>query len=114
MVSDWAVPPTLYPDIAAPERIEEYRNYLVTEAKKTLEGYRKKFHGQKINTEVIISSRAIAEEICDYARKHRHDLIIMSSQGRGSLSQFILGSVVQKVMQLAPCAVMVIPPKSGK
>ena len=111
VVSDWTVPPTLYPDIAAPERIEEYRQYLASEAKKTLESYKKNFHGQKVKTEVILSSRAIADEICDFAKKNRYDLIVMSSQGRSSLSHFILGSVVQKVMQLAPCPVMVIPPK---
>jgi nucleotide-binding universal stress UspA family protein len=50
-----------------------------------------------------------AQAICDYAREHGVDLIIMGSHGRTGLAHLLLGSVAEKVVKHAPCAVMVVP-----
>jgi nucleotide-binding universal stress UspA family protein len=109
VVSDWEVPHNLYPYLAAPERIEEYRTYLVSEAERQLKKYKEKFHGQDIETKVIASIKPVAQEISDYARNNGMNLIIMSSHGRGALGNLFLGSVLQAVLKLAPCPVLVVP-----
>lgn len=49
-----------------------------------------------------------AQEICDYANDTKKDLIIMGNRGMGAFGQMILGSVSNKVLQLAKCPVMIV------
>lgn len=48
------------------------------------------------------------QEICDYAKQQEIDLIVMASHGRTGLKHVLLGSVAQRVVQHAPCAVLVV------
>lgn len=47
--------------------------------------------------------------IVDHAARIGAGLIVMGSHGRHGLGHFLLGSVAEKVVQNAPCAVLVIP-----
>jgi nucleotide-binding universal stress UspA family protein len=42
----------------------------------------------------------VAEEISDYAAKHKMDMIIMGSHGHGALANLVTGSVATKVLAL--------------
>lgn len=48
--------------------------------------------------------------ICDYARKHGVDLVVVGSHSRTGLTHFFRRSVAEKVVKHAPCAVLVVPP----
>jgi universal stress protein A len=47
--------------------------------------------------------------IVERARLAKADLIVLGSHGRHGLSHALLGSVAEKVVQHAPCAVLVVP-----
>jgi len=47
-----------------------------------------------------------AEEICDYAREHGFDLIILGPRGISGIQGLFIGSVSSKVLALAPCPVL--------
>ncbi len=47
--------------------------------------------------------------ICDYADKHGVDLIVIGTHGRTGLTRLLIGSVAEKVVRHANCAVMVVP-----
>ena len=47
-------------------------------------------------------------EIIRYARKHSIDLIVIATHGRGGLASMLLGSVTEKVVRKAPCAVLTV------
>jgi nucleotide-binding universal stress UspA family protein len=47
-------------------------------------------------------------EICEYARRASIDLIVISTHGRTGLRHVLLGSVAERVVQHAPCPVLVI------
>jgi nucleotide-binding universal stress UspA family protein len=49
-----------------------------------------------------------AEEILANAKASEADLIVMGNRGHGRLAGLLLGSVTQKVIGLAPCAVLVV------
>jgi nucleotide-binding universal stress UspA family protein len=47
-------------------------------------------------------------EIVGFARKHAFDLIVMGTHGRTGLKHVFLGSVAEKVVRKAPCAVLTV------
>ena len=47
--------------------------------------------------------------IVDFARDHHVDLIVLCTHGESGLARLIFGSVAEKVMRLAPCAVLTVP-----
>jgi nucleotide-binding universal stress UspA family protein len=59
----------------------------------------------KIETKVV-SGFSIAEEILSYAGAHDVDLIAMGTRGKRPLSEWLIGSVAQKIVKLAGCPVL--------
>lgn len=51
------------------------------------------------------------DAICETAKQEGHDLIVMSTHGRTGLTHALIGSVAEKVVRHAPCAVLVVRPK---
>lgn len=49
-----------------------------------------------------------AGEIVDFAKSGEFDLIVMGTHGRKGLSHVLMGSVAERVLRLAHCAVMVV------
>ena len=73
-------------------------------------------HAAKVGvTEVEVASLleidagAIAETIIDAADRNEANLIVMGKRGLSRLSGLIVGSVSQKVVSTATCAVIVVP-----
>ncbi len=57
---------------------------------------------------VIIRSGDAGETIAAVAKEIGSDLIVMPSRGRKGLAHFFLGSVAERVLRLAHCAVLVL------
>jgi nucleotide-binding universal stress UspA family protein len=49
-----------------------------------------------------------ATEIVEFAKKHDFDLIVMGTHGRTGLQHVLIGSVAEKVVRKAPCAVLTV------
>lgn len=114
IVEDWEVPAMMIEEIGNPEGLNEYRKELLAKAETKLSELAKtRFHGQKVETKAILSSNPVAIEITNFAEKNSVDLIVMSRHGSSALSQLLLGSVVNKVLQLAKCPVMIVPKSSS-
>ena len=56
-----------------------------------------------------LEAGAIAETIIDAAHRNEADMIVMGKRGLSRLSGLIVGSVSQKVVSTATCAVLVVP-----
>jgi nucleotide-binding universal stress UspA family protein len=50
----------------------------------------------------------VAGEIADFAEREAFDLIVMGTHGRTGLRHLVLGSVAEKVVRMAPCAVLTV------
>ena len=46
--------------------------------------------------------------IVRYARVHDIDLIVLATHGRTGISHTLIGSVAEKVVQMAPCPVLTV------
>ncbi len=46
--------------------------------------------------------------ICDYAEEHDVDLIIVATHGRTGLRHVLIGSTAERIVQHAPCPVLVV------
>ncbi|HTI14408.1 MAG TPA: universal stress protein [Dictyobacter sp.] len=65
------------------------------------------------DVEHVIRIGAPAEEIASVARERNVQLIVIGSRGNGfrqRVRRMLLGSISRRVLQLAPCPVMVTPP----
>jgi nucleotide-binding universal stress UspA family protein len=58
--------------------------------------------------EFVPSTDSLSDQICDYAREQRIDLIVIGSDGRSNIKELLLGSVSHEVVRKAPCAVTVV------
>jgi len=62
-----------------------------------------------LDLSAVVVSGHPAEVIVDYARRHQIDLIVMGHRGMSNLKRFLVGSVADRVVDHAPCMVLVVP-----
>jgi nucleotide-binding universal stress UspA family protein len=82
----------------------------MNEAEAYLERLAASLHHRQIDAEIDINTGAPATYIVDYAAANAIDLMVMSTHGRTGVGRWIYGSVANKVLQAAPCAVLVVRP----
>jgi nucleotide-binding universal stress UspA family protein len=69
--------------------------------------------GHKFQAQVVEGNPR--SRISDFARQWKADLVMVGSHGQGALARFLLGSVAQGTLRMAPCSVEIVRPSaSGK
>ena len=65
---------------------------------------------KKINmqTEVLVGTKSIADEILTYAANNDVDLIVVGTKGQSAFKKALLGSVTSSVLTHATCPVMLV------
>src|SRR6516165_5452298 len=51
----------------------------------------------------------VTQSLLDIAASHSAKMVVVGRRGRGQLAGWLLGSISQKLVSLAPCAVVVVP-----
>ncbi len=87
---------------------DEAHRQAVTDATEALDELATSLHHRKVDAKAEIDTGDPAKQIVAYADAHDVDLIVMSSHGRTGLARLAYGSVANKVLQTAPCEVMVV------
>ena len=64
-------------------------------------------NGVSMKTQVI-QSKSIVNDIVNYAKSRKYDLIVMGSHGRSGFDKLLLGSVANGVSQKAKCPVLIV------
>ena len=77
-------------------------------SKELLDPFHALFDDQGIDYSELIMEGPPGEKICDVARIEKCEMIIMGSRGRSDLAGLFLGSVAHRVLQQAPCPVLII------
>lgn len=91
---------------------EPYLQSIITrtleEAQTCLKPYRQRLKEQGLTFEERAMEGPAAAAIVHVADIDRCDLIVMGTRGRNDLQGLFLGSVTHRVLQTAPCPVMVV------
>lgn len=83
---------------------------LSAEIYETLERGKEKVEKENLSCETIVHMGGTAHEfIIKEAKDKNIDLIVMGSHGRSGLARLLVGSVTERVIGHAPCAVLVTP-----
>lgn len=98
--------------IYAVEHSDTQREEALETARRYLDDLASSLRHRQIATSTDMGSGDPATAIVDYARNEGVDLIVMSTHGRTGLARWAYGSVAHKVLQAAPCAVLVVRPKN--
>ena len=57
---------------------------------------------------VVETGVNIAEAVVKYAKAKDIDLIVTGTHGRGAVKHFLMGSVAERVVRIAPCPVLTV------
>ena len=89
-----------------PGQTQEFIDTAVKAAEKEVEDLAESIDGVNIEASVILGTPHA--EVVRYARDNNIDLIVLATHGRTGLSHVLMGSVAEKVVQMAPCPVLSI------
>jgi len=81
---------------------------IMAEANALMEPFRSSLAEKGVDFTDLIMEGPPGKRICDIARIESCELIIMGSRGRSDLKGLLLGSVAHRVLQQAPCPVLVV------
>ncbi|MCG3116968.1 MAG: universal stress protein [Candidatus Manganitrophus sp. SA1] len=87
---------------------------LKTIASSLLENARAKLEQNGATVEAHLTRGVPYEEILAWAGKKKIDLIVMGTRGRTGVGHFLLGSVADRVVHLAPCPVLTMTAAKGR
>jgi len=87
---------------------EEEMGHIINDAGKLVSPFVKRIEEKGIPVESRIMEEPAAEAISEIARIEHCSLIVMGSRGLTNLASLIVGSVTNRVLQTAPCSVLVV------
>jgi nucleotide-binding universal stress UspA family protein len=59
----------------------------------------------------LLETSSAAQAIAEFARKVGADLIVAGTSGSSRLVRVLVGSVTRRLLELAPCPVLAVPPE---
>jgi len=97
-----------FPVVLGEPHFQNAINKIMEKSNELVEPYRKFF--QETGTSFIerILEGPAASAICEVAKLEKLDMIVIGSRGRNKLEGLLLGSCTQRVLNMAPCPVLVI------
>jgi nucleotide-binding universal stress UspA family protein len=84
------------------------------EAETTLERHAAVLREQGVEVEIAVCEGYAGTVIIEEATSRNADLIVIGTHGRSGLTHLLLGSIAERVVQKAPCAVLTVKPRSAE
>src|SRR5512133_2674510 len=105
----------------SPAQLFDLLNWQIqkTEAILYLTNTKARFRELNIHTQTVVLEGLVAEGITEYAQNQGMKLIVLSSHGRGGLTQWGLSSITQKIILSAQTSLLIVrarqpEPQTGK
>lgn len=99
-------PPTVY--VESQKLLNEIKDKYRIEASKILDKCKQQAEKSGVKIETVMSEGDAASNITGYAHKEGFDVIVIGSRGLGKFKEMVLGSVSNKVLHHAKCAVLIV------
>jgi nucleotide-binding universal stress UspA family protein len=96
------------------DSVEEYNKKQITAAMKKLKKLVRPAVQKKLRIQFLVRDGKPFVEIIRAAQEIKADLIVMASHGHSRLAEILLGSTTDRVVQRAPCSVLVVRPNQYK
>ena len=87
---------------------EEFKKIALS-AKKDLKNLVHELEADDVECEYILRDGNPSDVIIDVSEKNKIDLILMGTNGRNTISDYVIGSTTQNVIEKATCPVLVMP-----
>ncbi|MCH9646682.1 MAG: universal stress protein [Deltaproteobacteria bacterium] len=90
----------------------DQRSEILSQHRRTAQERLVEFAGESLQgcqSQVIVVGGGANACIVDYAKARKVDLIIIASQGKGFLGHSAIGSTTHRLLNHAPCPVLVVP-----
>ena len=94
--------------------LPEYEKILHDDAVSKLRNLREGITQPGLAATTIVGHGQAADEIVIIAEREKVDLIVIATHGSTGLRHFVFGSVAEKVVRLAPCAVLTLKATTTK
>lgn len=82
---------------------------IALDSKEEMKAVIHKLHADDIEVDYLLRNGKPDRVIVEVAKQIGTDLIIMSTDGRDNLMDFVVGSITEQVINASPCPVLVIP-----
>jgi nucleotide-binding universal stress UspA family protein len=98
----------------APHLADQLEQAQVQEAREYLEAVSRRLEDDRLRTELHVAVGPVARTLVGEAKRLHSDLIVLTSHGMGGLGDQVFGSVAMKLLQSAPCPVLVVRSTAGE
>jgi nucleotide-binding universal stress UspA family protein len=85
---------------------------VAVESREQMRAAIRNLHAEDIQVDYILREGKPAKKIVKVAQKLNVDLIVMATDGRDNIKDFVTGTITEHVINHAPCPVLVIPYKT--
>lgn len=89
---------------------DEYKRIAI-DSKNEMKAVIHKLHADDIEVDYLLHKGKPDEAIVEVAEKLGVDLIVMCTDGKDNLMDFVIGTITEHVINSAPCPILVIPNK---
>jgi nucleotide-binding universal stress UspA family protein len=104
------VPPIAGPEAPTMNDIRAMSDEARAEAKHRLRGFLEPAESAGVRTMLEIRAGDTVEQIVDLAAASDTDVIVIGTRGIGGVKRFVLGSTADKLVRVAPCPILTVPP----
>ena len=92
-------------------KMKEKFKHIALESKSEMEGVINKLHADDIEVDYLLHKGKPDKVIIEIANELAVDLIVMCTDGKDNLMDFVMGSITEHVINSSACPVLVIPNK---
>jgi len=90
-------------------KMKEKYKHIAFDSKEEMKAVIHQLHADDINVDYLLHSGKPEHAIVEVAKQIGPDLIIMCTDGRNSIMNFVVGTITEHVINTSRCPVLVIP-----
>jgi nucleotide-binding universal stress UspA family protein len=99
---------SIYREFISPSLVEEIHSRRESDAREQVRKLEARYVEEKVASEVIVQIGLVADSILSFVEDQDIDLVVMGTHGRRGLDRLTMGSVAERVLRRARCAVLAV------